>query len=57
MVNDPAFVSCNFYSADSLMMSTCIRAINNDSGEEVEQSNYGIILFATLAPNKVNPEP
>lgn len=52
MVTDPAYISCRFYSSDALMTSTCIRAINNDNSQEVEQPGYGI-LAGSLAPNKV----
>jgi hypothetical protein len=53
MVSEPLIVACNFFSADALMLSTCIRVINNDNGEELEQSTYGILPYATLTPNKV----
>lgn len=49
MIQEPTLIATNFYSSDTLLTTSTIRAINNDTGEELAQNAY------TLAPQIFQP--
>lgn len=42
MAPEPLFIATCLYCPEAMAVSTCLRAINNDTGEELPQVSFSI---------------